>query len=129
MKTRTSGPSLVLRTFGTEASPKAVRPVSGSIEVRGVQSQGVMAVVKHFAMNEQELLCSIASRSCFLPSPEQGDKQKHGVAGNSVSGHRPHNPLLHMLRSNVDEKTAWELYFPPFQVGPIARFFSMSVSH
>lgn len=50
----------------------------GAAHVRGVQSQGVMAVVKHFAMNEQETNRNTES-------------------------------------SNVDEKTAWELYFPPFQ--------------
>ena len=67
MKTPTSVPSLVLLTFGTETSPKAVAGACKegfwSSEVRGVQSQGVMAVVKHFAMNEQELLVSISFRS------------------------------------------------------------------
>lgn len=46
--------------------------------VRGVQSTGVFAVMKHFAFNEQETNRNTAS-------------------------------------SNVDEKTAWELYYPPFQ--------------
>lgn len=46
--------------------------------VKGVQSQGVMAVVKHFAFNSQELNRTTES-------------------------------------SDVDEQTAWELYYPPFQ--------------
>jgi beta-glucosidase len=46
--------------------------------VRGVQSRGVLAVMKHFAFNHQETNRGTSS-------------------------------------SVVDEKTAWELYFPPFQ--------------
>merc|ERR1719203_2730716 len=46
--------------------------------IKGVQNQGVMAVVKHYAFNEQE-----TNRNAM----------------NAV----------------VDEKTAWELYYPPFQ--------------
>ncbi|CAE8583990.1 unnamed protein product [Polarella glacialis] len=46
--------------------------------VEGVQSQGVFAVVKHFAFNEQETNRNTQS-------------------------------------SNVDQKTAWNLYYPPFQ--------------
>jgi len=46
--------------------------------VRGIQSQGVLAVVKHFAFNEQET-------------------------------HR------RWESSNVDDQTAWELYYPPFE--------------
>lgn len=46
--------------------------------VKGVQSQGVLAVVKHWVMNEQET--------------------------NRQTG-----------SSDVDPKTAWELYYPPFE--------------
>ena len=46
--------------------------------VRGVQSQGVMSVMKHFVFNSQET---------------------HRNSESSV----------------VDDKTAWELYYPPFQ--------------
>jgi len=49
-----------------------------SAYVKGVESQGVMAVMKHFAFNQQET---------------------HRGTENSI----------------VDSKTAWELYFPPFQ--------------
>jgi len=50
----------------------------GRAYVRGVQSEGVMAVAKHFAFNEQET-------------------------------------NRHTHSSNVDERTAWELYYPPFE--------------
>eukprot|EP00931_Biecheleriopsis_adriatica_P101949 TRINITY_DN76996_c0_g1_i1.p1 TRINITY_DN76996_c0_g1~~TRINITY_DN76996_c0_g1_i1.p1 ORF type:complete len:820 (+),score=166.18 TRINITY_DN76996_c0_g1_i1:71-2530(+) len=50
----------------------------GRAFVRGVQSTGVMAVMKHFAFNEQET-------------------------------HRDWES------SNVDDRTAWELYYPPFE--------------
>jgi len=46
--------------------------------IRAVQGQGVMAVVKHFAFNEQETNRMIES-------------------------------------SSVDRRTAWELYYPPFE--------------
>ncbi|CAE8642504.1 unnamed protein product, partial [Polarella glacialis] len=46
--------------------------------VTGVQSEGILAVAKHWAVNHQET-----------------------------------NRMLES--SNVDEKTAWELYYPPFQ--------------
>jgi len=46
--------------------------------IQGVQSEGVMAVVKHFAFNEQET-------------------------------HRQ------WVNSEVDDRTAWELYYPPFE--------------
>lgn len=48
--------------------------------VRGVQSEGIMATMKHYAFNEQE-----TNRS----------------GGNVV----------------VDDRTAWELYYPPFEAG------------
>jgi beta-glucosidase len=46
--------------------------------IRGMQSQGVMSVIKHWVFNEQETFRESGS-------------------------------------SNVDKKTAWELYYPPFQ--------------
>ena len=46
--------------------------------VRGVQGEGIMAVIKHWAFNEQE------------------------TARNTES-------------SQVDSRTAWELYYPPFE--------------
>jgi len=46
--------------------------------IKSLQDEGVMAVVKHFAFNEQE----------------------------TARGHES---------SNVDDRTAWELYYPPFE--------------
>jgi beta-glucosidase len=52
----------------------------GAQFVNGVQSQGVIATLKHFVFNNQE--------------NSRGD-----------------------YNSEVDDKTAWELYYPPFQAG------------
>lgn len=52
--------------------------------VQGVQSNGIMAVVKHFAFNHQET-------------------------------HRGSDASAPWSSSNVDEKTAFELYYPPFK--------------
>lgn len=51
--------------------------------VRGVQSQGVMSVLKHFAFNQQETKRMVSD-------------------------------------SIVDERTAWSLYYPPFEAGVAA---------
>jgi len=60
--------------------------------VRGVQGQGVMATLKHYAFNEQE-----TNRN----------------SGNSV----------------VDDRTAWEIYYPPFEAGVHAGAGSIMCSY
>ncbi|CAE8685001.1 unnamed protein product, partial [Polarella glacialis] len=60
--------------------------------VRGVQSEGVIACLKHFGFNEQET---------------------RRMDGNSV----------------VDERTAWELYYPPFESGVAAGAGSVMCSY
>eukprot|EP00930_Biecheleria_cincta_P003769 TRINITY_DN10468_c0_g1_i1.p1 TRINITY_DN10468_c0_g1~~TRINITY_DN10468_c0_g1_i1.p1 ORF type:complete len:890 (+),score=136.93 TRINITY_DN10468_c0_g1_i1:86-2755(+) len=60
--------------------------------VTGVQSEGVMACLKHYGFNEQET-------------------NRH--TGNSI----------------VDERTAWELYYPPFQAGVDAGAGSVMCSY
>merc|ERR1712113_716544 len=60
--------------------------------VRGIQSQGVIANVKHYINNNQEGL--------------NGDP--HGVHHEDGPGDR------HSSSSNVDERTQVEMYFPPF---------------
>lgn len=52
----------------------------GAQWVAGVQSQGIIATLKHYVFNNQE-----TNRNSF--------------------------------NANVDDKTAWELYYPPFQAG------------
>ncbi|CAJ1375363.1 unnamed protein product [Effrenium voratum] len=60
--------------------------------VIGVQAEGVIACLKHFAFNEQET---------------------HRTYGSSV----------------VDERTAWELYYPPFEAGVAAGAGSVMCSY
>ncbi|CAE7748857.1 bglB [Symbiodinium sp. CCMP2456] len=60
--------------------------------VKGVQGQGVMACLKHFAFNEQET---------------------NRMTESSV----------------VDERTAWELYYPPFEAGIAAGAGSVMCSY
>ena len=64
--------------------------------IKGIQSQGVVANVKHYIDNNQE-------GALWLPGGHQGNNTKMGA------GDR------HSTSEIVDEQTQMELYFPPFE--------------
>lgn len=76
--------------------------------IEGIQDAGVIASVKHFIGNEQEV-----NRNPITPSAVSG-----GIGGATIGGGAQSiniSQTIESLSTNIDDKTMHELYLWPFQ--------------